>query len=409
MTFRDVVVPDGLRLQRDFHGERQKEGSYGVSQTLSGSKGLTQQDELSRPVFGVLGIPLDVFDLATLLEKIRTAIEARSPFLLSTPNVNFLIMSQSDADFRESLLMSDLCPADGMPILWIARLLGVPIREKLSGSDLFETLRSAGGSGRRLKVFLFGGAERVAETVCRRLNTEAGGMVCVGALNPGFGSVAELSTPQIIETIEASQADLLTVFLSARKAQEWLRHNHKRLQIPVRAQFGATINIQAGTVKRAPAWIRRGGFEWMWRIKEEPYLWRRYWNDGCGLLYLFLTSVLPLVAIRIRRHFRQENDELVIDRREDVHTDVIKLSGSAVSQFADKAIPYFRESLRSRKNIQVDLSELRAIDPRFFGLFLAIRRVLIGQGLVLGFSGAAPRVLKMFRLNGFEFLLNSVH
>ena len=410
MTFRDVVVPDGLRLQRDFHGERQKEGmqSLAISQTLSGSKDLTQQDELSRPVFGVLGIPLDVLDLATLLEKIRTAIEARAPFLLSTPNVNFLMMSQSDADFRESLLMSDLCPADGMPILWIARLLGVPIREKLSGSDLFETLRSTSGPGRRLKVFLFGGAERVADTVCKRLNAGAGGMVCVGALNPGFGSVAELSTPQIIETIEASQADLLTVFLSARKAQEWLRHNHKRLQIPVRAQFGATINIQAGTIKRAPAWIRRGGFEWMWRIKEEPYLWRRYWNDGCGLLYLFLTSVLPLVASRIRRHFR-EDDELVIDRREDLHTDVIKLSGSAVSQYVDKAIPYFREALRSGKNIQIDLSELRAIDPRFFGLFLAIRRVLTGQGLVLGFYGAAPRVLKMFRLNGFEFLLNSVH
>ena len=187
------------------------------------------------------------------------------PFLLSTPNVNFLMMSQSDPDFRESLLMSDLCAADGMPILWIARLLGVPIREKLSGSDLFETLRSADGSGRRLKVFLFGGADHVADTVRERLNAEAGGMTCVGALNPGFGSVAELSTAEIIETIESSHADLLTVFLSARKAQEWLRHNHKRLQIPVRAQFGATINIQAGVIERAPAWIRRGGFEWMWK------------------------------------------------------------------------------------------------------------------------------------------------
>jgi N-acetylglucosaminyldiphosphoundecaprenol N-acetyl-beta-D-mannosaminyltransferase len=411
MTFRDVAVPDGLRLQRDFHGERQKEGmqSYAVSQTMSGSKDLIQQDELSRQVFGVLGIPVDVLDLATLLEKIRTAVEARVPFLLSTPNVNFLMMSQSDADFRESLLMSDLCPADGMPILWIARLLGVPIREKLSGSDLFETLRSAGGPGRRLKVFLFGGAERVAETVCRRLNAEAGGMVCVGALNPGFGSVAELSTPQIIEAIEASQADLLTVFLSARKAQEWLCHNHKRLQIPVRAQFGATINIHAGIIRRAPAWIRRGGFEWMWRIKEEPYLWRRYWNDGCGLLSLVLTSVLPLVVSRIWRHLRREIGDLIIDRREDLHTDVIKLSGSAVLQYVDKAIPYFRESLRSGKNIQIDLSELRAIDPRFFGLFLMIRKALIAQGLVLGFSGAVPPVMKMFRSNGFEFLLNSVH
>ena len=71
--------------------------------------------------------------------------------------------------------MSDLCPADGMPIVWIARLLGVPIREKLSGSDLFEALRSADGCGRSLKVFLFGGAEQVAETVSARLNAQPAG------------------------------------------------------------------------------------------------------------------------------------------------------------------------------------------------------------------------------------------
>ena len=234
-------------------------------------------------------------------------------------------------------------------------------------------------------------------------------MICVGALNPGFGSVAELSTPQIIETIESSHADLLTVFLSARKAQEWLRRNHKLIQIPVRAQFGATINIQAGVIKRAPLWIRSNGFEWLWRIKEEPYLWRRYWNDGCSLLYLTLTSILPLVASRIRRHFSRDIGELMIDRREELDADVIKLSGSAVSQFVDMAIPYFRDSLYSGKNIQIDLSELRTIDPRFFGLLLTTRKMLLRQGLVLGFFGAAPRVRKIFRLNGFEFLLDSVH
>jgi len=410
MTFRDVDIPDGLRLQCEFSSAAQNSqgaANSGCSQTSSDPTHLTQADELLRPVFGVLGIPVDVLDLATLLEKIQTAFEMRVPFLLSTPNVNFLMMSRSDADFRESLLMSDVCPADGMPILWIARLLGVPVREKLSGSDVFETLRSAGSSSRGLKVFLFGGAEGVADTVCKRLNAEGGSMTCVGALNPGFGSVAELSTPQIIETIASSHADLLTVFFSARKAQEWLLHNHERIQVPVRAQFGATINIQAGIIKRAPAWIRRGGFEWVWRIKEEPYLWRRYWNDGCGLVHLVLLSVLPLVISRIWRTLRGEVNELVIDRSEGQHVDVIKLSGSAVSQFVDKAIPYFRQSLDARKNIQVDLSELRGIDPRFFGLLLVIRRILLGQGLILGFLGAAPRVKRIFRLNGFEFLLDS--
>ena len=78
-------------------------------------------------------------------------------------------------------------------------------------------------------------------------------------LNPGFGTIEEMSTPEIIDTINASQADLLAVFFGAEKAQAWLMHNHHRLRAPIRAQFGATINFEAGTVKRAPHFIRSTG------------------------------------------------------------------------------------------------------------------------------------------------------
>src|SRR5258705_11874692 len=84
---------------------------------------------------------------------------------LSTPNVNFLMMSRSDEEFRESLLMSDFCPVDGMPLVWIARLLGIPIRERGSGSDIFDALRSREALNRRLSVFLFVGADGVAENL----------------------------------------------------------------------------------------------------------------------------------------------------------------------------------------------------------------------------------------------------
>lgn len=408
MTFRDVVLRSGLRPEHSTQGVRLS--NRGLPQALSGLGDLAELDDLSRPVFGVLGVPIDVIDFATLRNKILAAVGAQEPFLLSTPNVNFLMLSRSDADFREALLMSDLCPADGMPLLWIARLLGVPIRERLSGSDLFEMLRSDNKLSPRLKIFLFGGTENVAEIVRQRLNSETGGMVGVGSLNPGFGSVADMSTPEIIETIQASHADLLAVFFSARKAQEWLRHNHQRLQVPVRVQLGATINIQAGILKRAPKWIRRAGFEWLWRIKEEPYLWRRYWDDGRGLLYLVLTSVLPLTASRIWQKFILGYRELAIYKDEDrFGAAVVKLSGAAVSQGVDIAIPLFREALRAGKSIRVDISELCAIDARFFGLLLMVRKQLDNQGLPLEFIGSTPWAEKTFRLNGFEFLLTPTH
>ena len=106
-------------------------------------------------------------------------------------------------------LLSDLCTADGMPIVWLARLLGVPIRERIAGSDIFEALKSRKARPDQLSVFLFGGAEGVAAAACTKLNAESGGMTCAGSFYPGFCSVDEMSTDAIIDMINSSNADFL--------------------------------------------------------------------------------------------------------------------------------------------------------------------------------------------------------
>jgi len=103
---------------------------------------------------------------------------------------------------------------------------------------------------------------------------------CVGAIEPGFGTVEQMSQDHIIEEVNASEADFLAVSLGAKKGQLWLHRNYHRLTIPVRSHLGAVINFQAGTVKRAPPRLRAWGLERLWRIKEEPHLWRRYAHDG---------------------------------------------------------------------------------------------------------------------------------
>jgi N-acetylglucosaminyldiphosphoundecaprenol N-acetyl-beta-D-mannosaminyltransferase len=373
----------------------------------SASQSSALPDDLSRNVFGIFGAPFDALDLPSLLRQIGAAASAGTPFLISTPNVNFVISALSDREFRESLLLSDLCLVDGMPIVWIARLLGIPIGGRLAGSDLFDALKDAGAAGRRLKVFLFGGGEGVASYVSERLSAHAGGLECVGTLSPGFGSVEELSSEQIIQAINASQAEFLAVFLSASKAQKWLLHNHDRLQIPVRAQFGAVINFQAGTIERAPSVLRKLGFEWLWRIKEEPYLWRRYWRDGSELFGLLATRGWPLGFDMLRRRLAaaRKSDDLGIDRLEDGHATVIRLSGFAVSRHVDHAISTFRTALDTQKPIMVDLSKLDTIDQRFFGLLLMLRKQLKKRGSCLKFAGITTKARRAFRRNGFDFLL----
>src|SRR5262249_38702178 len=137
-------------------------------------------DDLSREVYCILGMPVDAIGMDAVLQRIKSAAAGRIPFLVSTVNLNFLVNSQLDQAFRESLMLSDLCTADGMPIIWIAWLTGIPIKNRIAGSDIFDALKAEHGTTHPLKVFLFGGPEGVAMAASRALNSQPSGLRCVG-------------------------------------------------------------------------------------------------------------------------------------------------------------------------------------------------------------------------------------
>jgi N-acetylglucosaminyldiphosphoundecaprenol N-acetyl-beta-D-mannosaminyltransferase len=367
--------------------------------------GKAQLGDFSRAVYCVLGMPIDVINMAAVLRRMDAAVADRATLLLSTPNLNFLVNSRSDPEFRESLLDSDLCPADGMPIVWIARFIGVPIKQRVSGSDMFEALKQR--CARQLSVFLFGGAQGAAAAAARALNGASIGLRCAGWIDPGYGAVDEMSRDDIIDNVNSSDADFLAVSLGAKKGQLWLQRNHYRLTIPVRAHLGATINFQAGTVKRAPLSVRAWGLEWLWRIKEEPHLWRRYWQDGRVLLRLLVSRVLPL-AIANRWHrlrCARGPQGLLIKTAQHRESVVIRFCGDAIEQHISKAITVLRKASAGRKKVIIDLSATRLIDSRFFGLFLMLRKHLKARGAKLTFIGVPRALERMFRLNGVGFLL----
>lgn len=362
-------------------------------------------DDLSRQVYCVLGMPIDAVDMKTVLRRVRIAAGGKAPFLVSTPNLHFLVRGLRDAPFRSSLMLSDLCTPDGAPIVWIARLLGIPLKERVAGSDMFECL-AATPLRKRMGVFFFGGGNGAAEAACRAANSRIG-VRGVGSVYPGYASLEDLSSDRFIETINASGAQFLVVALGAEKGQAWLARNHHRLQVPVRAHLGATVNFQAGGLKRAPSILRRAGLEWLWRIKEEPHLWRRYWADGCIFLRLLLTRVLPL-AIRTWRHRIEFGDDCPF-RIETVQGDpfvVLRLSGHATEGNIARAIVHFRNGVNlSRNRLVVDLSRLEFVDPRFLGLLLVVGKELNARGTELELVGASRRIQKLFRLNELGHLL----
>ena len=364
--------------------------------------------DLSRNVYGVLGIPIDVDDMADVLDRVDAALRAASALFISTANLNFLATSLTNKEFRKSLLFSDLCTADGMPIVWIAKLLSIPITARITGADIFEALKARPVDS-PLKVFFFGGMEGAAAAACHRLNANPGGMTCVGSLDPGFGTVEDMSSDAVIETINASNADVLAVALGAIKGQAWLLHNRDQLRVPIRAHLGATINFQAGTIKRAPHWVQHLGFEWLWRIKEEPKLWKRYFDDGMVLLRLVLTRLLPLLVCTQWNRFRggERNQGLSIRRSEDHKTVTIRLAGSATARNVGKAVPYFHDAIATGKNVVINCANTSLVDSRFLGLLLMLNKQLTSRRLQLRLADLPPSLERMFRLNEFGYLLNA--
>lgn len=364
---------------------------------------------LSREVYCILGLPIDALNLPAVIRRLENAAAQRSTCLVSTPNLNFLVNSLSDPEFRQSLLDSDLCPPDGMPIIWIARLMGLPITERASGADLLDHLRGRATGVHNLSLFLFGGAAGVANAAANAFNTGSSELKCVGAMDPGFGEVDELSADNIINVVNSSGADFLVVSLGAKKGQLWLQRNHHRLNIPIRAHLGAALSFQAGVIRRAPPIVRACGFEWLWRIKEERYLWKRYQHDGLVLLRLLFTRVLPLAAANRWHQLAQKLRPrgLSITRvQEDERSITFALSGVALQAHVMRASRLFEEALVSKRDIIIDLSQTQTVDARFFGMLMMLNKELTSREAKLKLFGASSTVRRAFRQNELGYLLS---
>ena len=327
--------------------------------------------DFQRSVYCILGLPFDAITMEQATAKIIAAARSRQRCFFSTPNLNFAVASLDGGEFRDSVIRSDLSVADGMPLVWIAELLGLPITERVAGSSLFEALRNR--PGKVLLVYFFGGPDGVAEIAADKLNATVSGLVCVGYKSPGFASVEEMSSDAVIDDINHSKADFLVVALGAKKGQAWIEHNLSRLQIPVVSHLGAVVNFVAGTVQRAPTWVAQLGGEWLWRIKEEPALWRRYFSDGVALLKLMALHVIPC-ALAVRLHKRDSN--AVANARVSLAVQGSNCTITASGAWEESNLQSLREVFTSATatpfHIQLDFSEVTHIDSACIALLMLL-------------------------------------
>jgi len=340
------------------------------------------------------------------IQKITASIKEGRRCNIATPNANFLRMIRSDPDFRDAVLASDLSVIDGMPLVWFARALGIAGPHRVSGSDLFDALMRR--TSDRISVFFFGATDDIGRRVRQRLDQSTSGVRCAGVYSPGFGTVESMSDPGIFDVINQASPDLLVVSVGARKGLLWLNRNEHLLSSPVICNLGATIDFVAGNVKRAPVFFRRHGLEWLWRIKEEPTLWRRYALDLTTLISVLVGQILPNLAKHALRTLSvTQPSPPRLQHYHDGTAEVLKFSGAWTKDNLAPARSGLAAATQRPGNLVLDFEGVTFVDAAFLGLVLVAygyqRRTHRGFFL----RASSRQVESMMRLHGCRFLLSA--
>ena len=378
----------------------ENEAATAKSTPLPADVRLLQRDDFDRNVWCVMGAPIDVADVPSAVTTVEAAIRDGERLSFVTPNVNWLVRALNDKEARRQVIDADLSLADGAPLVAMAKMLGVPVRERTAGSDLFEALRQRPAFGRRMKVFFFGGRDGAAEAAFKSVNDDRGGMEAVGWLNPGFGDVEAMSSDAIIDEINAADPDFIVVALGAAKGQAWIDHNQDRLNASAIAHLGAVVDFTAGTVERAPKWVAKSGLEWLWRIKADHALWKRYAKDG--------TALIGLSARRLP-------SQLTAAKSGKAHTPAkadisrsgagvqIGLSGDLIHENLAPVRKVFREAAKARATVTLDLKDAGVFDRAFLGLVLMLEKHLTRSAAAIEIVNATPRQIRLFRANAMDY------
>jgi N-acetylglucosaminyldiphosphoundecaprenol N-acetyl-beta-D-mannosaminyltransferase len=219
----------------------------------------------------ILGVAIDDVTEPEALERVAAFIAAGGPHHIVTVNPEFVMEARRNPVFREVLAGADLATPDGFGLLLVARRRGTPFRGRVTGVALTEQI-AALAARRGWSLFLLGAAPGVAERAAEALRRANPGLRIGGCY---AGSPRPADEPAIRAMIAAARPDVLLVAYGHPAQDLWIARNQPALGVPVAIGVGGVFDYLAGVVPRAPAWMRRLGLEWLYRLIRQPWRWRR--------------------------------------------------------------------------------------------------------------------------------------
>lgn len=251
----------------------------------------------------LLGLKFNALTLEEAADAVVIAAKARQKGLVVTPNVDHLVMLQTDPHMRSIYQTAAFVFADGMPVIWLSKLtsrLGLPMR--VTGADLLPAVCAEAATA-GVSLFFMGGQPGVADRAAANLRAEVPGLQIVGTYCPPMGFENDpAETSRMVELVNRVQPDILCFGVGAPKQEKWAAAQLDRLAVGPILCIGAAFDFAAGTIKRAPRLVQRSGLEWLWRLSNEPgRLWKRYLLRDSRFLLLAGREILRAHSSK-RRH-----------------------------------------------------------------------------------------------------------
>jgi N-acetylglucosaminyldiphosphoundecaprenol N-acetyl-beta-D-mannosaminyltransferase len=214
----------------------------------------------------VLSVPVSCLTAEQALACIEEFIASRSPHMVVTSDSSAIVRAQDDPEFMETMAAADLVTPDGAGIVWMAKLLDLPITERVAGCDLVDSI--CGLAARKgYAVYLLGGREGVASEAAATLCARHHGLNVVGTHH---GYFSEEEERELVAHIRDAAPDVLFVALGIPKQEKWIRAHLEELQVPVCIGVGGSLDVVSGRARRAPKWMQDFGLEWLYRTLREP-------------------------------------------------------------------------------------------------------------------------------------------
>lgn len=233
----------------------------------------------------LMNTEIDNLTMGETLDAIDSLIKEDNCSYVVTPNVDHIVQLEKDEELKRVYENASLILTDGKPLIWISNWYKTPIKEKISGSDLFPRVCELAAK-KGYTMYLLGAAEGVADKAAKNLMDKYKGLNIVGTYSPPFGFEKDkVELKKIERQIQEVHPDILIVGLGCPKQEKYMYHHCKELDVPISFGLGASIDFEAGNIKRAPRWMSEHGLEWLYRITQDPKrLAKRYLVDDMKII-----------------------------------------------------------------------------------------------------------------------------